>query len=223
MLVFSELVRRHGTVVSSAELLNAAWSDRVVSRDSVTTAIYQLRQLLGDKAYDPLYIRSEPRRGYRLIATCKHASVGKRHTWRWALPILVVTIASITWFFNAGSPVSAARYLVVEPLLDQSRMAELAPLSAAIESTLLGELISIAPGRIMSAADDTGRALTMQTAVVACDRGPALVVRVHDPLQQTYVWSGAYPLDEVSAAKGGATLVEHIASEVAGAFLAGPK
>lgn len=225
MLVLAALARQHGELVSNEDLLHAAWPDRVVSKDSVTTAIYQLRQLLADKSdnsHNQQYIRSEPRRGYRLVATCKRTSYRPESWRRRALPIAATLVSAFAILLAFGGPDTRTRYLVMEPLLDKSELAEMAALSAAIESTLLSELISIAPGRILSTADNAGQALTMQSAVVACDRGPALVVRVHDPLQQTYVWSGSYPLDAETSARGGATLVEHIASEVAGELLITP-
>lgn len=68
MSVFVVLVENAGTVVSTEELLEKAWPDRVVGRDSLSTAIYGLRKLLHDDATAPSYIRTEARRGYRLIA-----------------------------------------------------------------------------------------------------------------------------------------------------------
>lgn len=68
MAVLVVLLENAGSVVSTEELLEKAWPDRVVGRDSLATAIYGLRKLLHDDAAAPSYIRTEARRGYRLIA-----------------------------------------------------------------------------------------------------------------------------------------------------------
>jgi DNA-binding winged helix-turn-helix (wHTH) protein/TolB-like protein len=59
-------VERAGSTVSKQELLDAVWPGLVVTDDSLTQAISELRAALGDDG--PALIRTVPRRGYRLDA-----------------------------------------------------------------------------------------------------------------------------------------------------------
>jgi len=66
MEVLQYLAARDTNVVSVEELLDAVWSDVVVTPDSVYRAITALRRAFDDDARAPEYIISVPRRGYRL-------------------------------------------------------------------------------------------------------------------------------------------------------------
>jgi transcriptional activator of cad operon len=63
------LAERAGEVVSIDDLLSQAWSDVIVSPDSVYQAVASLRRVLGDDPRQPTYIATVPRRGYRMVAT----------------------------------------------------------------------------------------------------------------------------------------------------------
>ncbi len=65
------LARHHKEVVSSEELLANIWEDRVVTSGSIYSCLRQLREALGDDAHNPIYIKTIPKRGYRLIAPIK--------------------------------------------------------------------------------------------------------------------------------------------------------
>jgi len=62
------LAARAGRVVDVPQLLDAVWSNVVVTHGSVYQAVAELRRLLGDDREHPSYIENLPRRGYRLIA-----------------------------------------------------------------------------------------------------------------------------------------------------------
>jgi adenylate cyclase len=62
LLIF--LIRNAGRLVSKDELLHAVWSDVIVTEDSLTQCISDIRRALGDKAQT--VIRTMPRRGYML-------------------------------------------------------------------------------------------------------------------------------------------------------------
>lgn len=68
MRLLLTLAARPGEIVSSDELLQAAWAGVAVSQDSVYQAIASLRRLLGDDPKQPSYIATVPRLGYRLVA-----------------------------------------------------------------------------------------------------------------------------------------------------------
>ncbi len=62
------LAQHRGEVVSKDQLIQRVWANAYVEDAVLTSAIWKLRQALGDDAQNPLYIQSIPKRGYRLIA-----------------------------------------------------------------------------------------------------------------------------------------------------------
>jgi DNA-binding winged helix-turn-helix (wHTH) protein len=213
--VLKVLVENAGEIVSTENILRAAWSDRVVSRDSVTTAIYQLRQLLGDNTVSPKYISSEPRRGYRLIATAIPAQQARplRLASGLVASLAVAALAGWTWVPAAATP----SYIYVLPMQNYDESPVQEPLFLAIESTFLSELIQTVPGRVrINDGDDV--ALRLESMMVACDLGPTLVMRLLDTRSDTYVWSDAYNLEEVAASTERPTLVQQAAFDVGAAI-----
>ena len=61
------LVDHCGQVVSRQELLDAIWPDAHVTDASLSQAVAALRQALKDKARQPRFIATLPRRGYKFI------------------------------------------------------------------------------------------------------------------------------------------------------------
>jgi len=61
--LLERLLRAPGEVVAREELMNHAWSDRVVGQGSLNQQIYTLRQVLGDEKTREI-IQTLPRRGY---------------------------------------------------------------------------------------------------------------------------------------------------------------
>jgi len=210
LLVLRTLIENAGEVVEADVLLQEAWPDRVVSRDSVTTAIYQLRQLLGDAAEDPQFIRSEARRGYRLVARTRPApGVERRYAMAAGLALAVMLVAyGSAHLIYTDEP----RSVFMEPLLNYAESPVQEPLLTAVENTLLSELIQTVPGGIQ--AKDDGAQLRLQSMLVACDLGPALVVRLLDTHRDTYIWSNSYNLDEAAERHEGPTLVEQVAADI---------
>jgi len=72
------LAERPGEVRSREELLDRVWSDREVTEESLTNAVSQLRQGLGDSARSPRFVETIPKRGYRLLAEPRDAP-SRRH------------------------------------------------------------------------------------------------------------------------------------------------
>ncbi len=214
--VLRTLVEHSGERVSTETLLERAWPDRVVSRDSVTTAIYQLRQLLEDSAEHPKYIRSEARRGYRLVANTRQATVLRRsHVAAAAAPIMLAVMAYASAHLIHTEDVPS---VYVEPLINFVESPVQEPLFTAVENTLLSELIQRVPGGIR--ATDDGVRLKLQSMVVACDLGPALVVRLLDTKTDAFVWSNSYNLEEAAKNTEGPTLVVEAATDIGRAIAA---
>ncbi|MCG8416300.1 MAG: winged helix-turn-helix domain-containing protein [Pseudomonadales bacterium] len=68
MDVLVYLIKSHGKVVTSEELLNRFWPNSVSSDHAIHNVIADLRSALGDSASNPKYIRTYTKRGYALVA-----------------------------------------------------------------------------------------------------------------------------------------------------------
>ncbi|MCW4460237.1 winged helix-turn-helix domain-containing protein [Sphingomonas sp. BT-65] len=65
--VLCALARRHGEVLSRAELIDIVWGREFGADESLTRAISQLRKAFGDTREEPQVIETISKRGYRLI------------------------------------------------------------------------------------------------------------------------------------------------------------
>jgi transcriptional activator of cad operon len=126
------LADRAGEVVSIEELLNQAWSDVIVTQDSVYQAVTTLRRLLGDDPKQPRYIETIPRLGYRMVAqvspwiepavstevSVAHGNRGVNARLVWAIGGLVA-LALIAAFLVrgrvAGHPAPASNTVIASP------------------------------------------------------------------------------------------------------------
>lgn len=66
--VLCHLAERPGRLVTKDELLDAVWSDAVVTEGTLTNSIRELRAALGDDARSPRFIETVHRRGFRFVA-----------------------------------------------------------------------------------------------------------------------------------------------------------
>lgn len=71
--VLALLLRRHGILVSKEDLHRDIWGNKVVSDDSITHCMLDIRKCLGD--VDKSMIRTIPRRGYVFEAPCQQESL----------------------------------------------------------------------------------------------------------------------------------------------------
>ncbi len=67
MGVLEALAASAGQVVSRDQLMSTVWRDVVVSDETVTRCISELRQALVDSTTNPAYVQTVPRKGYRLL------------------------------------------------------------------------------------------------------------------------------------------------------------
>lgn len=61
------LAAQDGAVISRQEITDIIWSEVVVGEESITRAIFALRNALGDDAKRPQYIETIPKKGYRFL------------------------------------------------------------------------------------------------------------------------------------------------------------
>jgi DNA-binding winged helix-turn-helix (wHTH) protein len=69
MDLLATFARNAGEVLSKHCLLDLVWPDVTVGDASLTVAVGELRDALGDDPESPVFIETIPRRGYRLVAT----------------------------------------------------------------------------------------------------------------------------------------------------------
>ncbi|MEO5859933.1 MAG: winged helix-turn-helix domain-containing protein, partial [Pyrinomonadaceae bacterium] len=66
------LLRNTGRVVEKQELFESVWGDTFVSDNALTKIIKEIRLVLGDRADNPIYIETVPKRGYRFIGKIEY-------------------------------------------------------------------------------------------------------------------------------------------------------
>jgi eukaryotic-like serine/threonine-protein kinase len=74
MALLMALAARPGRVLSRDELMALVWPDVVVSDETLSRCVADLRQALGDDPRAPRYVETLSRRGYRLIAKTQPAA-----------------------------------------------------------------------------------------------------------------------------------------------------
>lgn len=114
--VLRYLVERHGKLVGRNELLEAVWAGTVVTDESVTQCLIDIRKALGDASQT--MIRTVPRRGYvfelpvevlgesaALVPPDQQRETASRFTGRYGLAVVAVVTAAALWFLNdPGAP-----------------------------------------------------------------------------------------------------------------------
>jgi len=76
--VLSALLEQPGHLVRKDELLEEGWGDTIVSEQSLTEAVFLIRQALGDSSRSPQYLETVRGRGFRFLAEVR--PVGTRNT-----------------------------------------------------------------------------------------------------------------------------------------------
>src|SRR5215471_5650024 len=66
--VLCHLVEHSGSLVTPDEMLEVIWGDTYVNPEVLRKYVLEIRKALGDKADDPKFVETVPKRGYRFIA-----------------------------------------------------------------------------------------------------------------------------------------------------------
>jgi len=121
------LARHSREVVSTGDLLENLWPDRVVTMASIYSSLKQLRDALGDDARHPTYIQTIPKRGYRLIAAVEDqveplsaSEMAPATTWRWRavlITLAAIFVLAIAWRSDGPAPAETAANPGVQPSL----------------------------------------------------------------------------------------------------------
>jgi DNA-binding winged helix-turn-helix (wHTH) protein/Flp pilus assembly protein TadD len=79
LAVLLHLIDHRGAVVLHEDLLRDVWKDTHVVPGALARTVSLLRTALGDDAYDPRYIETVPKRGYRLIAAVEEITTARHY------------------------------------------------------------------------------------------------------------------------------------------------
>jgi len=169
MEVLVALARHPGELVTREHLLDEVWLDRVVSDETLTHCVYQLRGHLqaagGDARYRKL-IKTLPKRGYCLDGMVEHAgpdrvaeqTPGRRQRSRAGLlAVLFVAIAAsagaflaFDWMSSGEDPPSPANSIAVLPFDDFSPNGDQAYLADGFAEEMIDRLSRIPGLRVIA-------------------------------------------------------------------------
>lgn len=102
------LAAESGKTVSRDDILRDVWNSAPGADASLTVAISRLRQALADDRAEPRFIKTLPKRGYRLLVTPRYPAAAASHArqllWTAALVLVVVaTLPVVYWQFRQSN------------------------------------------------------------------------------------------------------------------------
>ena len=190
--VLAFLLSRHGTLVGKDELHNEIWGNKIVSDDSLTHCLLDIRKCLGDTDKD--MIRTVPRRGYIFEAPCRVelvSSDGIVPTPRSSrLPVLIivaavlVAISVLLWVTRSNNGIEAfgvpSNSIAVLPFADMSESQDQRYLADGVSDELLNHLARSPDLRV------TARTSSFSVAKTSTD-----IAAIRDALNVAYVLEGS--------------------------------
>ncbi len=145
------LAERPGQLVSKRRLMDAVWSETVVTENAIARSVKEIRRVLHDDARNPAYIETIARRGLRFVgevsAEARHKPRPSNSATLWVglLVAVLLMIATAGWVM-LRKPVPAESIVVaVLPLKNNSGNAEQEFISDGLTEELIARL-----GRINS-------------------------------------------------------------------------
>lgn len=224
------LIEHRNRFVPRDELLEAVWPDVTVTRASLTQAVSELRQALGDDAREPRYVETRIKLGYRFVAPVYHRpteqlellppppGVGpsrRSRRWTWlAAAAVTLALAAVahTVLTRAPPPVTVA--VVLGNVVDGSQSAAL-----ALEEIATSVRAQLELRGITLAVDHE----TSHNLVVTCRELPGLMLELDARLEtarngaRVWGWTWMMPSDGDPAAQA-ALAAPRIAEEIAAAL-----
>lgn len=72
-----QLIEHHGAIVKKDDLIENVWSGTIVTENTLTQCIKEIREKLGDNSANPRFIKTIPRVGYKFIAPVKELTISQ--------------------------------------------------------------------------------------------------------------------------------------------------
>jgi TolB-like protein/DNA-binding winged helix-turn-helix (wHTH) protein/Tfp pilus assembly protein PilF len=144
-------------LVTKEELFRAVWGDTVVTDDSLTQCLVEVRRALGDESHE--LIRTVPRRGYVFempvgAASDPPAAAERRAPARWLLAATAVAVAALVlWWSTArmtGEAPAPANTIAVLAFADMSERGDQQYFADGIAEEILNLLARIPELRVVA-------------------------------------------------------------------------
>jgi len=157
MAVLVTLIEGRGEVISRADLFDRVWTNQVVSDDTLTRCISDLRTSLAKLSDLPVLIETLPKRGYRWVP--KVATDVKQHPksgfvakslFNWAASVAIVMVMSLLLFHWLANISSDPIYTRVALLPVDSSEPETEAMALKLEETLKSRLLQTENIRFLS-------------------------------------------------------------------------
>lgn len=193
-LVMKTLMSAPGVLISKEELLETVWSGAVVTDAVLTTAVKELRSVLGDDARKPRFIETVHGRGYRYLPQVE-----------------IVDASADGRGGRPGAPADAPLSIAVLPLKNFSGDPEQSYFVAGMQDALIADLSKIGALKVISRTStrryrDTEKSLPQIGAELGVDTlVEGSVYRVGDKVRVTvqlmdartddHIWAEHYERD----------------------------
>ncbi len=217
-LILATLLLQPGKLVTREALYAAGWGDTTVSYDlALNTCIRQIRDTLGDRAEDPRFIQTVPRRGYRFIAPIRRLqprrprplstrlyTIGKKHIR--PLGMATAFVCATLVFVLSALLGSADHTPTVEieavRILEADANPGLAMTGAVLEDHIRTTAVNASTGRL-SILSEHGRPLTLQgerhqadylitSSLHPAPDGYRLTVQIVRATDRVVLWAGEF-------------------------------
>lgn len=117
------LVTNRANIVSRVQIESAVWAGRPATDESIRAAIKKLRDLLGDNARAPLFIKTIPKQGYKWLAsveTITAPSLEQKQQRKGFKPVIIVLMIAVLvlllWVFSPKHVSEATPQSTIERL-----------------------------------------------------------------------------------------------------------
>jgi TolB-like protein len=166
MAVLECLAAARGEVVSRDDLFESVWPGAVVTDDTLTQCIVELRKAFGDTARDAKFIETIPKMGFRLVPQVLPVQEDRtvhspgvpvtRRAWQKPavlIPVLgAVVVGVLLYWFQAGTAPDRNRTLIIEdtqtlavlPFVDLSSNQDQGYIADGLAEELLNRLARLA-------------------------------------------------------------------------------
>lgn len=241
--VLQYLVENNGHLVTKQELVDAVWAPAIVSDNSLTRCIHQVRLALEDSADKPRFIETVPGSGYRFITPVDVLQdPGPSNDMRAAsrrigsLPILIVIVVAlgaglfIAWQLRAPDVPTVERIAVL-PLVNLTGAPKQEYFVQGVHEALIAELSRVAPIDVISRTSVMGFANTdlsvpeiadqldvdaiIEGSVLRAGENLTVTAQLIATNPERHLWAERYHRDVSDVFEITTDIVSAIASEIA--------
>lgn len=224
------LCARRGQVVARDEIVREVWGGRLVSANSVSIVISDLREALGDDARDPQHIETVAKRGYRLAAgqaAQPDVPIAGRPRARllWLGSILLLLLAGAAAIMTLSSGASEKRpILVVGAIINSTGSAAYQPLASASQEVLLARaggiegvtvVRNLSPAELARLRTARARVIDLSAHLVLWSGKPTVMLTAADRKTGAVLWNGMIRGGEDAIPPGTAAAMQDLAAALA--------